>query len=468
MAEQNGRGLATDRSAMGDFYTVLKQSIIDRGLASHEAREEAYAQARRAMVNRLWSYEPPLAEDEIDHRIGQFDIAVARIEDDLAAVFAEMDAQDDAALGIDEDGDTLDDPPPDGADDETDPDYPAVFGGIPGDPGEGEDDAEHHGRRATPRSLDETSLAVERALMGDEAAKDDDEPGPPEARFTAHDEDIAGEAATDDDGDASEPDAERDDTDEDRAATAAATGGARPPAARPKAPARPAGPTLLERARRQAITILPDTEKGQLRLLVGVVGVLALVMVGGLAFVFLPAPAENQGRPPVVLQTEVPGGVSDPDTAIRLPKEAIAVTSVFTLFDGHDPTVFVGDPGNPVRFDGAIARIGTSAGSAGAKVTIGAGLSSRLAGRTVRVTIDARSARESGATSMRFAYESGVAISHWQTANLAADFTELGLVWRVPKLRTNPEGDYIVIEPGIPGSGTAVEIRAVRIDLVDE
>jgi hypothetical protein len=69
---------------------------------------------------------------------------------------------------------------------------------------------------------------------------------------------------------------------------------------------------------------------------------------------------------------------------------------------------------------------------------------------------------------MRFAYESGVAISHWQTANLAADFTELGLVWRVPKLRTNPEGDYIVIEPGIPGSGTAVEIRAVRIDLVDE
>ena len=58
---------------MSDFYSVLKQSIIDRGLSSPELREEAYGQARRAMINRLWSYDPPLAEDEIDHRIGQFD-----------------------------------------------------------------------------------------------------------------------------------------------------------------------------------------------------------------------------------------------------------------------------------------------------------------------------------------------------------------------------------------------------------
>jgi hypothetical protein len=79
-----------------------------------------------------------------------------------------------------------------------------------------------------------------------------------------------------------------------------------------------------------------------------------------------------------------------------------------------------GDPDNPGRFDGEFARIATSTSSAGAKVIIGAGLSSRLAGRTIRVTIDARSARENGATSMRFAYQSGVAISHWQTANLSS------------------------------------------------
>ncbi len=75
---------------MSDFYTVLRQTIIDRGLSSASSREEAYAQARRAMINRLWSYDPPLAEDEIDHRIGQFDTAVARIEDDVVEVFAAM------------------------------------------------------------------------------------------------------------------------------------------------------------------------------------------------------------------------------------------------------------------------------------------------------------------------------------------------------------------------------------------
>jgi hypothetical protein len=69
---------------------------------------------------------------------------------------------------------------------------------------------------------------------------------------------------------------------------------------------------------------------------------------------------------------------------------------------------------------------------------------------------------------MRFAYQSGVAISHWQTANLSSEFTPLGLVWRVPVLRTSPSGDYLIVEPGIPGSGTGVEIRSVKIDLVDQ
>ena len=58
---------------MSDFYSVLKQSIIERDLRSAAEREEVYAQARAAMIRRLWSYDPPLAEDEIDSRIGTFD-----------------------------------------------------------------------------------------------------------------------------------------------------------------------------------------------------------------------------------------------------------------------------------------------------------------------------------------------------------------------------------------------------------
>ncbi len=142
---------------------------------------------------------------------------------------------------------------------------------------------------------------------------------------------------------------------------------------------------------------VPASQKSRLRILIGAVALLAVLLVAGVAWLLLPR-ASPPARGPVVLETEVPGGVSDPDTAIRIPKEAIAVTSSFTLFDGKDPTVFAGDPDNPVRFDGELARIATSVASAGAKVVIGAGLSSRLAGQTVRVTIEARSARENGAS----------------------------------------------------------------------
>ncbi|KAB2866719.1 MAG: hypothetical protein F9K43_15390, partial [Bauldia sp.] len=77
---------------MTDFYSVLRQSLIDRGLRSAEQRRDAYSQARSAMIRRLWSFDPPLAEDEIDARIGQFDIAVERIEGDLVATFARAEA----------------------------------------------------------------------------------------------------------------------------------------------------------------------------------------------------------------------------------------------------------------------------------------------------------------------------------------------------------------------------------------
>jgi len=431
---------------MGDFYTVLRQSIIDRGLTSPEARDEAYAQARRAMVNRLWAYTPPLAEDEIDQRIGQFDAAVARIEDDVVEVFAAREE----AEARDEDPAT-----PDGAadaDDGEDADYPPSFGGAPGEekPGDRATRREAASPPAGRRSLDEASRAVELALLEAEI----DAGAAAEAGLPDGDELPDGPAFPEDDP-----------ADDPLAVDGAAATAARDH--RPSAPPRAEGPPRLERLRQDIARLLPASEQSRLRLLIGAVAVLSVILVGGIVWILLARPAPP-APPPVVLQTEVPGGISDPETAIRLPREAIAVTSRFTLFDGQDPTVFESDPNNPVRFDGRLARISTSAASAGARVIIGAGLSSRLAGKTVRVTLDARSARENGATSMRFAYESGVAISHWQTANLAADFTELGLVWRVPALRTDPEGDYIVIEPGLPGSGTGVEIRSVRIDLIDQ
>ena len=84
----------------------------------------------------------------------------------------------------------------------------------------------------------------------------------------------------------------------------------------------------------------------------------------------------------------------------------------------------------------------------------------------MRVTIVARSAKDAGAASMRFAYQSGVAISHWQTANLGPDFQAVALTWRVPSMRTGRTGDLLLIQPGVPGDGTGADVKSIKIDLL--
>ena len=137
------------------------------------------------------------------------------------------------------------------------------------------------------------------------------------------------------------------------------------------------------------------------------------------------------------------------------------------LFDGSDPTVFDTDPSNPVRFDGETARVATSSASAGARALVGPGLAARLGGHTVNVIVVARSARENGAANLRFALQSGLAVSYWKTASLTQELEPISLTWRVPTLRTDPKGDSIVIEPGIPGDGTGTEISAIVVDVLD-
>jgi hypothetical protein len=147
------------------------------------------------------------------------------------------------------------------------------------------------------------------------------------------------------------------------------------------------------------------------------------------------------------------------------------VVTSYDVFDGRDPQVFVGTPDNPIRFDkdadGAFTRVSSSADAAGARAVIGPGLASRLAGQTIRITMTARSSKEGGADKLRFAYQSGVAISHWQTATVSSAYGVIGLIWRVPAQRT-ASSDALIIEPGIPGDGTGVDIKSIRIDLIKQ
>jgi hypothetical protein len=211
---------------------------------------------------------------------------------------------------------------------------------------------------------------------------------------------------------------------------------------------------------------MPRNERAMVRLLSAVIACLAVFIIGFGVYVFLPrssGPAVAEGG------VQISRVISDATTAAEIPKESVKVTQSFDLFDGRDPQVFYSTPDNPVRYDkdadGAFTRVSSSADAAGARAVIGPGLASRLAGQTIRVTLTARSSKEAGALNLRFAYQSGVAISHWQVAKVAPTYGEVGLIWRVPAQRTS-KGDALIIEPGIPGDGSGVDIKSIRIDLI--
>jgi hypothetical protein len=161
--------------------------------------------------------------------------------------------------------------------------------------------------------------------------------------------------------------------------------------------------------------------------------------------------------------------VADGATASEISERQLNVREALTVFDGRDPTVFEGSPDNPIRFasdaDGEYAQISSASSAAGARAVIGPGIAERLAGQTIRVTLLARSSVGNGAANLRFAYQSGVAISHWQTAQLTEGYGTYGMIWRVPAADTRG-GDYLLIEPGIPGDGTSTDIRSISIEIV--
>ncbi|SDB52566.1 hypothetical protein [Bauldia litoralis] len=532
---------------MSDFYSVLTQSIIDRGLRSARDREATYSQARTAMIRRLWSYDPPLAEDEIDARIGQFDLAVDQIESNVVEVFEGMPETVDEA-----EPEPAPSPPIiDGYDQEAD--YAPAFGGSgahppsddddagKADPGEvapptaNEEPARPAARPAPGRTsltellstLDIRSLAVEAALNSDpdeppETGDDGPEVAPRAELRTKPDDDepetdgYDDETVDDDrpDDDAAYADAPNED-DAEEAIEAAPSRSYLPvpvsqaremagyhhyeeeavlvapppraevrPESRERAPAprrQPASDTRRappkKPARRPATgKTAPPKQAGsrgssvepRVGILVAAVGVLAVALIALTAYILMPATEgpDVAGQPPAVV-TPAPATPAAPAQTAGLPPPAEGTIHRFMLFDGSDPTIFETDPSNPVRFDGSSARIASSAGSAGAKAIIGPGLAARLGGHTVRVIVMARSARENGTANLRFAFQSGLAVSYWKTANLTREFAPIDLTWRVPTMRTDPTGNAIIIEPGIPGDATGAEIGAIVIDVLD-
>lgn len=436
---------------MSDFYSILKQSIVDRGLRTPAQREDVYGQARTAMIRKLWSYDPPLAEDEIDARIGTFDRAVERIEGDLVALFAEKPARiapparRAAPVAA----------PAEAYDDEADI-VPASFV-VPtrrAPPAAPQSAAQ--GKKARHDPLAERSAAIEEALRGNYAERE------AEALEDEHEQDEAS-PDTQHETEWEERDAhphedyeEEEDRDDEQSPSrdAPATERAKP----------------WQRLPSPAAQWSASSEQTKIRVLVGAIGALGIVLVAAGIYVAVSL-LSGGSEAPTVPSLPVAAAGGTPEAAVATAAASADVVQSFSLFDGTDPTVFESTPDNPVRFDkdaggAGLARVSSSASSPGVRLNIGPGIATQLAGKPVRLVILARSAKESGAANMRFAYQSGVALSHWQTANLSDSDVALGLVWRVPRMQTDPNGDYVLIEPGIPGDGTAVDIHSVRLDLL--
>lgn len=401
-----------------DFYSIIRGSVESRGLKTSTERRGLYEQARRAMIDKLWSNDPPLGADEISRRISFFDAAVERIEGDY-----EPDPEPESVSPV-----ALKEPaapipvsrPAPAAKKRPAPPPPPEEAVMPPplpEPRRG-------GRKSKPS--EEENDALEGA----------DEPIPSifrrEVNSTTSPTVVDSNAEPSGFGELDE-------------------GFVAPRRRLPKVTWRPQ---------------LPAGERGRVLLLAAVVACLAVFLAGFLVFAFYPR-TSGATVSSGALTTQ---SVGDPATALDIPKRPVTVTQSFNLFDGTDPTVFVGSPSNPVRFDhdtvGAFSRIASAVDNPGARAIIGPGLAQSLAGRDIRVTLSLRSSHELGAAKLRFAYQSGLAVSHWQVADAPAAYGDVGLIWRVPAQRTDAKGDYLLIEPGIPGDGTSVDIRSIRIDVI--
>ncbi|MBZ9936675.1 hypothetical protein LB518_10245 [Mesorhizobium sp. BR1-1-16] len=191
-----------------------------------------------------------------------------------------------------------------------------------------------------------------------------------------------------------------------------------------------------------------------------------------------PAPLpETAATPPADAAAPAAGEPSVPAaTAPSTTPQAVApppgpqASESLMLFDGHDPSGFRSTPDNPVRFEGSASdgfvEISSSTGANGARLIVGPGVYQRIAGRNIRIVVVARGARDNPAATLRLAYQNGHQLSGWTDLDLGNDFKSLQMSWTVPKDRSGPDGDAILIEPGIPGDQTAADIRSVTIDVL--
>jgi hypothetical protein len=192
----------------------------------------------------------------------------------------------------------------------------------------------------------------------------------------------------------------------------------------------------------------------------------------------VPVDASTPSPPPATAAAQLSSGPAPvapaPANPVTAPTAAVSNSALaletLVLFDGRDPTVFQSAPDNPIHFDGdtdgGFVRIASATVSTGARIVVGRGVYERIAGRSIRIVVVARGSKDAPAHAMRFSYQNGRSVSPWFDVDLGTPYAALSGVWQVPKNRGGPASDALILEPGIPGDGTAVDIRSVRLEVL--
>jgi hypothetical protein len=221
---------------------------------------------------------------------------------------------------------------------------------------------------------------------------------------------------------------------------------------------------------------------GRRRIWVLIILLFGAVVVGWAASVFIPilfpqAPAgetadvqtnadpiaANAGAAPVVREAGEAAPALPPAPVAAAPAQAEPIV----LFDGTDPGMFDGGP-NAVEYqgEGGFVTVTSTVASGGARVTVGPAIAQQIAGHTVRILLEARGTPGQPAGTVRLTYQHGTVGLQTRQAIVSEIFGAAAATWAIPA-GADGGNDYLLIEPGVPGDGTAIDIQAIRIVVVN-
>lgn len=451
---------------MTDLYSVLRNSIRRGDLHDSAQRERIYGHARDVMIKKLWAFRPPLSPEEIEEKLHAFDLAIGRIEDEVS-----FHLQNAARLAR---------PALIGHVAVAEPQYEmaaaprAASAGAAAAPVERPQPRREKERRKkriewseSAEQISATQISVRRRVHSGRNGENVAIPAPAEKPRRPR------EPQPDAYSDRHAYDEPRRQQGNGRAAGRRQNGHHEAddaPTLEPVYGHEPDDDVYPDQRAFADLGERPHWRSGIGRFVVlGAVafGIAALIWTLTIFYtVFFPSSDSTQ----IATGGPAGAGTAVAATAADFPRLE-RVTSTISVFDGRDPTVFEGTTDNPIRFsgdaEGGFARVNSSSGSPGARAVIGPGLMQRIAGKQVRVVVTARSSQENGALSSRFAFQSGTSLTPWTSVILSERFAPVEINWTVPKIGAgNPNANFLVVQPGVPGDGTGIDIRSIRIDVL--